>query len=317
MLLFSGACRSGKPTTEHPSSFTTTSHKNNGYKTENVIIIVMDGARYSETFGDPGRKYIPHLNNDIAPVGGICTSFYNQGYTYTNSGHTSLVTGFRQPINNSGERDYPIKPSIFQYWRKATGAPREKVWVVTTKDKLEIIGNTRDSVWHDQYLPSTDCGFNGLGTGYRDDATTYARSLQIMKKHHPNLMLINFKEPDASGHANDWEGYLQGIEDVDKYIYGLFEFIQNDPQYKGKTTLFITNDHGRHTEGVRDGFINHGCDCDGCRHIMLTVYGPDFKAETVVNEKYTQIDVPVTAAELLGFPIYDMPGKVMWEFFKK
>ena len=34
---------------------------------QNVIIAVMDGARYSETFG-AGNTYIPHLYDDMKPL---------------------------------------------------------------------------------------------------------------------------------------------------------------------------------------------------------------------------------------------------------
>ncbi|MFM7388247.1 MAG: hypothetical protein ACKO5L_08820, partial [Bacteroidota bacterium] len=35
------------------------------YQSENIVIIVMDGARYSETFGDTSHAYIPHLWNSM------------------------------------------------------------------------------------------------------------------------------------------------------------------------------------------------------------------------------------------------------------
>jgi len=47
------------------------------YKTENVIIIVVDGVRYSETWGDTTHQYIPYFSNEIADFGVVNTSFYN------------------------------------------------------------------------------------------------------------------------------------------------------------------------------------------------------------------------------------------------
>jgi hypothetical protein len=32
---------------------------------------------------------------------------------------------------------------------------------------------------------------------------------------------------------------------VDKWIKEIWTFVQNDPQYKNKTAIFITTDHGR------------------------------------------------------------------------
>jgi arabinogalactan endo-1,4-beta-galactosidase len=34
-----------------------------------VIIAVIDGARYSETFGDPAHQYIPRIWSTLRPLG--------------------------------------------------------------------------------------------------------------------------------------------------------------------------------------------------------------------------------------------------------
>lgn len=43
------------------------------YQTENVFVVVIDGARYSETFGDNSsnlnHSLIPHIWNDLRPLG--------------------------------------------------------------------------------------------------------------------------------------------------------------------------------------------------------------------------------------------------------
>jgi hypothetical protein len=54
--------------------------------TENSIIVVMDGPRYSETWGDTSHQYIPHMFNDMAPFGVVYSNFRNRGETNTTSG---------------------------------------------------------------------------------------------------------------------------------------------------------------------------------------------------------------------------------------
>ena len=46
------------------------------YKTKNIFIVVMDGARYSETWGDSKQQNIPRIRQ-LALQGVICTEFYN------------------------------------------------------------------------------------------------------------------------------------------------------------------------------------------------------------------------------------------------
>lgn len=279
------------------------------YKSKHVVLVVVDGARYSETWGFPGRIFIPYRSS-LSAQGIICESVYNSGKTLTNPGHTALCTGVFQTIDNTGLQ-YPDHPSLFQYFRKAFDLPPTDTYICTTKDKLEILSNTTDPVWKNQYRPSTDCGINGLGTGYREDSTTLKNAKSILTSYHPKLMLIQFKQPDAAGHTGDSLAYLQGIRDTDYYIFQLWNLLQNDPEYAGTTTLLVTNDHGRHTAGHLDGFISHGDDCDGCKHIELFGLGPDFKTGYVNTDTWQQVDIAATMAELLGFSAPSCKGMVI------
>lgn len=285
------------------------------YKTQNVIIVVVDGPRLTETWNDPTRQFIPHRASMLSE-GVYCSKFYNNGTTSTNPGHTAICTGVYENINNGGA-EYPTNPSIFQYWLKTFNRPKTEAWVIATKDKLEVLSDCKDVNWKGTYRPSTDCGNIGLGTGYREDITTFISATTKLTSNHLRLALINFKQPDAAGHANDSSAYLQGILDTDNYIYQLWQQLQNDDFYKDRTTLIVTNDHGRHTAGYLDGFISHGDGCDGCRHIEFFAIGPDFKKGYISTTSYEQTDISLTIGELMGFSIPTSNGKVMKDIFRK
>jgi hypothetical protein len=283
-------------------------------KTQNVIIIVMDGPRFSETFGDYSKQYIPEESR-LYTRGVLLGRFYNNGTTNTDSGHDAICTGNYENLENTGQV-LPLYPSIFQQYLKATGKPSEKAWVVASKDKLQILGNCQTLGWADKYMPRTDCGKNGLFSGYRNDDTTFQHAKNVLNTYHPNLMLINFKDVDVRGHSNLWGQYLTAIKKTDEYIKALYDMIEADPIYKGKTTVIITNDHGRHLNGVADGFINHGDDCEGCRHITFLGLGPDFKQGLGVDQHFEQIDISATVAKLLNFTMDYGKGKIIDPIFR-
>ncbi|WP_422359393.1 alkaline phosphatase family protein [Reichenbachiella sp.] len=286
-----------------------------GILTEHVFIVVVDGARFSESWGDPEKKLIPNQYNYFSSNGITYNSFFNFGPTYTNAGHTALVTGNYQEIANNGS-ELPKNPSIFQYWLNQTNNSNQSAWVIASKDKLEILNNCKDSTWNNQSLASTNCGVNGLGTGYRHDTITYQNSIKILEKHYPSLVLINFREPDYSGHKNDWDGYLNGLLLTDELIGDLLDFIDNDPVYAGTTTIFITNDHGRHLDHIKNGFVSHGDNCDGCRHIMLLASGPDFRKGIEVETVRGMTDITATVAYLMQLDMPTGTGQVMNELFR-
>lgn len=287
------------------------------YLSKNIIVVVIDGARLSETWGGDTHQYIPHLANDLAPLGVVYNQFYNLGVTKTNPGHTAITTGNYQVIDNSGEQ-LPEQPSIFQYWLKATGKTNTSAWVIAGKDKLEILANTENPEWHNISLPSTNCGpgGQGLGSGFRNDMLTFESTKEILSDFHPQLVLINLIKPDSAGHDGEWDNYLKGIREADTYIFELWNMIQSDPFYKDRTTLLITNDHGRHLDDIKDGFISHGDDCEGCRHINLFALGPDIKKGIVSDTPRELIDISATIAEILDFDMPTGHGKIMKELLK-
>ncbi len=284
-------------------------------RTKNIIILVIDGPRYSEMWGaTPG--VIPNLSTRLKGKGVFFSNFLNDAYTYTNSGHTAITTGINQPIDNYGA-ELPAHPSIFQQWLKQTGKPATAAWIVSSKDKLNILGNTADSVWHDQFLPSLNCGVNGPGTGYRADSLTLIEVKKVLTTNKPNLMLINFMEPDGYAHAENWNYYIRGIARDDRYVQQLWDFLRKNKNYKKNTTLLITSDHGRHLDGIDGGWIDHGDNCQGCQQIFLLAIGPDFKKRQTVATKHTLVDISATVAKMMGFTFEQSQGQVMKELFSR
>lgn len=307
LLIALTVVRCGKKSSSEPVPDT-------GYKTKNVVVVVVDGARYTETWGDPSHKYIPK-RYALLQQGVLCNAIYNDGTTTTVPGHTAVATGFYQYIPNDGTA-YPEKPSFFQHWLQKYQQPASKAWVIATKDKLEVLSDCLQPDWQGKFRPMADCGVGGLGTGYREDSVTFRKLQAVLTQNHPQLVLINFKQPDAAGHAADSAGYLKGIINTDTYISQLWDRLQSDDFYKDKTALFVTNDHGRHTAGHLNGYVTHGDSCDGCKHIELFALGPDFKRNYVSNVRYGQIDIASTVAALMKIEMPFANGKVISDIFQ-
>ena len=285
------------------------------FKTQYVFVLVIDGPRMSETFGDTTHKYIPNLANVLAPQGVLLKNFRNNGVTHTNPGHTAITTGVYQRLKNNGE-ELPKNPSMFQYFLKEKGLDSNNAWVIASKGKLNVLGNTNDRKWKDQFTPSLYCGVNGAGMGYAGDNDTWKAGKEILAKYHPKLVLINLLEVDVKGHQNKWDEYLRALKNTDQKALELWDFIQSDSIYKDKTSLFITNDHGRHPDGHKDGFISHGDNCEGCRSIYLIALGPDCKKNVQLPNAYEQLDISKTIARMLNFDFPVSKGEVMWDLFE-
>ncbi|MCO5260663.1 MAG: sulfatase [Crocinitomicaceae bacterium] len=285
------------------------------YKTKHHIIIVVDGPRWSETWGDETHQYIPNQANFLKKEGTFFTNFRNNGPTYTNSGHTAICTGVYQRISNVGKQ-LPKNPSIFQYFLKQKKADKRDAWILTSKGKLEILSNTKNKKWWNKYMPSTYCGIDGTGVGYPDDKMTITNFKKILLENKPKLALINLLNIDAWAHQGKWDRYIGSIKDLDEIVLDLWRTIQSDPELKDQTAIYITNDHGRHLEGVKKGFESHGDNCEGCRHISLLALGPDFEKNKEVSTNYGLIDISATIAYMMHIDMPTGKGKPIKELIE-
>jgi len=278
----------------------------NSLFSQNVIIVVIDGARYTETFGD-GNTNIPHMYDDLKPSGYLYTNFRiaTAGQTKTNPGHASIITGTWQQIDNDGNQR-PTKPTVFEYMREEDENPQSDCYVVTGKDKLDILA------YSDFPGYGTSYGGTWVGDDNRDDTLTYSKAISVMESDQPKILLINFAEVDAAGHSGDWNNYITAITNADNIVYQLWQTIQSGTYgyIPENTTMFVTNDHGRHTG---DDWKNHGDNCDGCEHIMLLAIGRNVTAGVENSDLHHQIDIAPTIGDLLGFSTPEAGGVSLYQ----
>jgi hypothetical protein len=304
-------------------SFTTSA--TTAYKTKYAFIYVVDGSRFVETFGDTigagvgtvSHSNIPYLWNQLRPLGTLYTKCYCGGNNNTETcpGHASIMTGTWQAIVNDGT-ERPHKPTLFEYYRKQTNAPQNDCFYIGGKTKLAILQYS-DSVGYGSAY-GANALYPAADRQYRD-STTFTNIKTVMNTYHPKLSIINMAQTDSTGHAGSgnseltnasFSRYLGSIKQADSIAFKLWAAIQADSVYKNKTTLIITNDHGRHTTSAT-AWTSHGDQCDGCKHIMLLVIGPDTRQNIVDSTTVQQIDIAPTIGKLMGINLPYAAGSVL------
>lgn len=295
--------------TLHPPITGTSYLYSDEYQTKHVFLVVIDGVRNDEAFEDSLHQFIPRMWNDLRPLGTLYTNFYSTCITYTTSGHVTLLTGNRNNLPNADnipcEPFRPRFPTIFEYYRKSNNNPQDDVWMVVGKGNLSTINCSQFPGYGLQYAASMQYD---LG----NDSTTIAAFHDVMDQLHPSLALLNLEDVDVMGHLGLWERYTAAISYADSLVWDLWQRIESDPYYQGKTTIFITTDHGRHDD-QHGGFSDHGGTDHGSQHSFLLAVGPDIKQDTVITHRRDLIDIAPTVGELLKFKTHFAMGTVMSE----
>jgi len=275
-------------------------------QSRNVVIVIIDGARYTETFGDATHTYIPKMAA-MAEEGALISEFYNDGFTYTSKAVPALWCGTWSGVQNiyynGSNTQYTIDPSIFEYFRKQKNKPAtQSIYELTSVSSLWL--QSFHSDYGSDYWPYT------VSQGSTDEEVVIQAKID-MSVYRPQLLWVYLPNVDHEGHSGIWDNYIGAIKTADSLVYDLWTSIQGDSFYKDNTTLLVTNDHGRHTTD----FSGHGCDCEGCRHIMFLAIGPDVKKNFVSNTQRVLPDFAVTASFLLDVNPEFATGSVAYEIF--
>lgn len=283
--------------------------------TENVLVVVIDGLRNDEAFADSTHQYIPNIWGDLRPRGVIYTEFYNDsGTTYTTPGHVAMLTGRWHLLPNSAPNYCtfdvrPDVPTVFEHYRQQHGADPGSCWIISGK------AHNLNSDW--SFRPDYGSEFGAEAEGGVVDQAIFDRLAEVMSTEQPNLVLVNLADVDSAGHTKDWDCYTQAISHADQLSYQIWhELIQGDPHYRDLTTMILTSDHGRHSDGF-GGFANHGGMCAGDRHVPFLALGPDTPAGIEIEERRYLTDIAPTIGELLQFDTPFSQGQTMTGIFSE
>jgi hypothetical protein len=280
---------------------------NPAHAAERVVIVMLDGLRATEGFDDPAFRYIPHMAFKLAPQGALARMCDNNGSTITIPGHAAVATGRYQTLPDDGSVR-SIFPMLWEEYRHQTGAPERATTIYATKGKMYALSY---STWSDYGPPDSA---RVVGPTWDDTETTRV-FLAEMVSTRPVISFLNFGSIDMAAHAGYWDDYIRRIEVADSCVAVIWESIQANPAYAGRTDLIVTGDHGRHSDGY-GSWTAHGDGCPGCRRIPLLALGPDFRDGFVSWTRCEQVDLCKTVAGVLGISVSHAGGRVLSELLE-
>jgi hypothetical protein len=114
-----------------------------GKPPRNVVIVTFGGGvRYEETFAPEGLHNIPRLR-DLRDEAAFFRTCVNGGVLSHYNSTSSIVTGNWQRVDDFGF-DRASSPTLFEYYRKATGAGPMDAWAVCTNKSFASMGAGKD-----------------------------------------------------------------------------------------------------------------------------------------------------------------------------
>jgi len=272
-----------------------------------VILVIIDGARYSETLGDTLGRYVPRMRK-LAQQGVVVDTMVNDSITVTMRAIPAIWCGSwsipHDTTVNGLSNQYATVPTVWEYFRKARGVDSTHALYI-----MKWLATPWIQSFYAQYGPAYWPWYVLQGS---TDLEVWQNAKTKLQTYHPELAVIYLPDVDSSP-SKGWSAYTQAIVTADSIVGMLWDYVQSDPVYQNKTTLLVTNDHGRHLDGIQNGFLSHGDGCWGCRHIMFLGVGAGVPKGVRTSVRRTIPDITPTIGSLLGFPTPYATGKSMIE----
>jgi len=106
----------------------------------------------------------------------------------------------------------------------------------------------------------------------RFDVFTFEAAMAHLALARPRLMYIAFDETDDWAHDGRYDRLLDAYARTDAYLKRLWTWLESQPDYRGRTHLLLTTDHGR-GRGAAD-WRNHGENVAGAEEVWIAFASP-------------------------------------------
>ncbi len=239
----------------------------------------------------------------------------SNGRNFSYPGYNEFLTGYADPKIDSNDKVLNTNTNVFE-WLHAQRAFRGRVAAAINWDVLPWILNAPRAgfpVWSGFDVPAgtkrmevppalTEMVERGrtIWSGVLLDTFVGHAAKHAVRTIKPRAMYVSFGETDDWAHEGNYERYLRGAYEFDRFIGELWALCQSMSRYRGRTTFIITVDHGRGPAPI--AWKNHGKEIVDSAYMWFAVIGPDTVAlgERSNTPLVKQAQIAATVGAVVG-----------------
>ena len=280
---------------------------------------------WSDDLKERRKKLLPFFWNTIASNGQI---YGNRGlgnkvdvsnpYWFSYPGYSEILCGYVDTAINANVYKHNPNTTVLEFFNRQEKL-KNKVAAFAAWDAFHrIINDTRSKI---PVVTAYDAsGGNNptaneklinamLRDSYRPfnaeeclDVFTHYAAMEYLKSKRPRVLYISYGETDEWAHQREYKYYADAAHQFDAWVKEIWDYVQSVAQYKNKTTLLITCDHGR-GDNSKEKWTSHGRDVEGASQIWFAVMGPNVvpSGEMTDNVQLYQKQFAQTIAKIMGY----------------
>jgi Type I phosphodiesterase / nucleotide pyrophosphatase len=255
-------------------------------------------AKQGQVFGDPARNSVARVTN---------------GLWFSYPGYNEILSGFPDPRIDSNDQILNPNVTVLEWLNQRSGF-KGRVAAFASWELLPWIVNEKRSGIHangdgapvanpktdrDRLLNDFAADLPPYWGATRFDAPTAFGALEYLRSQRPRVLYVMLGETDEWAHGRRYDLYLDAALRNDRFIRRLWETAQGMPEYRNRTALIVSTDHGR-GETTTD-WTDHGRKVPAAERIWIAVMGPGVPALGLRSgANVTQSQIAATIAALLG-----------------
>jgi hypothetical protein len=106
----------------------------------------------------------------------------------------------------------------------------------------------------------------------RHDLYTFRLAMAHLQSARPRVMYIALGETDDWAHDGRYDRVLESFARTDAYFEELWTWLQSQPDYRDRTHILLTTDHGRGRTAA--DWRNHGASVEGAQDVWIAFVSP-------------------------------------------
>lgn len=146
------------------------------------------------------------------------------------------------------------------------------------------------------------------------DELTFFMTREVMRKFAPRVLTVAFSDVEAA-HFGSYSLHVSGIRTADRLAWQLWQEVESNPDYRGRTTMIVLPEFGRDPDGSStNGFFNHRANEDSTRDTWMMALGAAVDKPQIIERPIRHIDVCPTLTEILNCRGIESQGAKLAEF---
>jgi hypothetical protein len=139
---------------------------------------------------------------------------------------------------------------------------------------------------------------------------------RLMRQFAPSLLWITLHDIDIA-HAGTFSLYVDAIRRTDRLCADIWAMIESDPEYAGRTSMFVLPDFGRDSDESAggNGFQHHRTGDARSRTTWMLALGPDIRENVLIDRTLDSMDLVPTLGAYFGFSTRFAQGRPVGELF--